>query len=312
MTWFTEKKYVIVIALFSCFLWGSAFPVLKISYDLLDLSASDFNSKIAFASLRFLIAGLALWIVSKGVLKLDMSLNRASFVRLLTLGIFNTSLLYFFFYNGLANTSGIKAAILQSISTFLIVIVSHFVYDNDHLTLRKVAGLVFGFLGIVIVNFNSGFGGFSFKWIGEGFMILAGISGTIGTLMAKSAGQKIHPFKVTTYQMIFGAIILMLVGFVRGGFNSLHFTPLSGSLLLYAAFISATAFSLWFSLLKFNKASEITLYKFTIPIVGSLLSAILLQGEVFSPIIFFGLASVSFGLYIVNSKRVDHKGKRSK
>lgn len=309
MNMFKDKKKVVIIALFCCVLWGSAFPVLKKSYELLNLSPSDFNGKIAFAGMRFFIASCALFMVSKFGLKLNMRLSQRELIKVLVLGLFNTSLMYFFFYNGLANTSGIKAAILQSISTFLVVIASHFVYQDDKINVKKILGLVFGFLGIVLININAGFGGFDFKWIGEGFMIFAGISGTIGTLLAKSAGQTIHPFKVTTYQMMLGSIVLLVIGFATSGVNSLHFNLASGGLLLYAAFISATAFSLWFMLLKDNKASEVTLYKFTVPIVGSFLSAVFIPGENFSQMMIVGLVSVSMGLFIVNYKKTSRSPK---
>lgn len=41
-------------ALLCCFLWGSAFPFIKIGYKLLNVSANDTPSQILFAGIRFL------------------------------------------------------------------------------------------------------------------------------------------------------------------------------------------------------------------------------------------------------------------
>jgi len=303
MTWFKDPKKVVVVALFCCILWGSAFPVLKISYDLLGLKANDFDAKILFAGIRFMIAGIALFIVSKYGLKLDMKLNKQEAKKLVLLGFVNTSLLYYFFYNALANTTGMKAAILQSISTFLVVIISHFIYKDDRLNKQKVIGLSLGFLGIILINVESGFGGFHFTLLGEGFMIFAGIAGTIGTFLAKEASQTIHPFKVTSWQLILGSSLLLAIGNVRSDMSALPFNRYSLGLLFYASFISATAFGLWFMLLKYNKAGEITLYRFMIPISGAVLSSILISGESFTINLILGMVSVAIGLWVINKKQ---------
>jgi drug/metabolite transporter (DMT)-like permease len=303
MNWFKEKKRVMILVFFCCLLWGSAFPILKLSYADLQLTASDFNVKILFAGIRFTMASGLLFLFSKAVLKLDMRIDRKAFGMLLVLGLFNTTLLYFFFYNGLANTSGIKASILQSMNTFIVVVLSHFVYKDDRINHGKILGIIFGFLGIIIVNIEQGFGGFTFTLYGEGFMVLSGLSSGIGTLLAKRAGREMHPFKVTAWQMFIGAMILLLYGLTQAQISDLRFTPFSGALLVYLSFLSATAFGLWFMLLKFNKAGEISIYRFMIPVAGSILTALLVPGEHFNLTIVLGLLSVSAGIYFVNKTR---------
>ena len=60
---------------------------------------------------------------------------------LIRLGLLQTTLQYFF-YIGLANTSSVKSSILNSLGTFFIVVVSHFLYQDDRLNLNKTIGLV--------------------------------------------------------------------------------------------------------------------------------------------------------------------------
>lgn len=55
---FQHKWSVIGIAVFCSILWGSAFPVLKISYEELQMAPGDIAAKIVFAGGRFLLAGL--------------------------------------------------------------------------------------------------------------------------------------------------------------------------------------------------------------------------------------------------------------
>lgn len=303
---FNNRKWSIAIALLSCLLWGSAFPVLKVSYQELGLKANDLYGKMIFAGMRFLIAGLLVLIIYYMINKEKVIIKRENIISILTLGFFNTSLLYFLFYNGLANTTGIKGAVLSSSSTFFVVLFAHFIYHNDKINKEKILGLITGFVGILLVNWTKGMDEgltFIFTFKGEGFLVFSGIASAIGTIMAKEIGKKVHPFLMTAIQMIFGALVLLVAGIVlKGGFG-LDFTNKAILLLLYASFLSATAFSLWFSLLKYNAAGEISMYKFLVPVFGSYLSFLFIQGEEITIFTLVGMFFCATGIYIVNSKK---------
>lgn len=298
---FKNTVYAGLIAIFCAILWGSAFPVLKISYDLLDLNPTDVYEKIFFAGLRFFIAALLIFAITKLIIKTPLKLEPKNIKPLLLLGLLQTAIMYFFFYNGLSYTSGIKSSILISSNNFFIIIIAHFIYKNDKISYHKIIGLITGFLGILVINFNQLPLDLNFNFYGEGFLILSALSGSIGNLYGKKISDDLHPFKMTAWQMMFGALILLSVGYF-GMERTLHFTPLSISLLLYAAFLSATAFSLWFMLLKYNKAGKITIYRFMIPISGTILSITFLPSERFSINVLFGLILVSFGIIQINKK----------
>ena len=73
-------------------------------------------------------------------------------------------------------------------------------------------------------------------------------------------------------------------------------------LLLYMAFISAVAYSLWAVLLKYNPVSRVTVFGFMNPVFGVILSALLLNenGQAFSLRGLTSLILVCVGIYIVN------------
>src|SRR5699024_2520662 len=102
---FLKRKWIVIsIAIFCSILWGSAFPVLKISYEEMHMVANDPIAKIVLAGLRFLLAGLMLL---AGILlfnKLSLVVTKHQVIFLVLFGIVQTALQYFFFYNGLANT----------------------------------------------------------------------------------------------------------------------------------------------------------------------------------------------------------------
>ncbi len=78
--------------------------------------------------------------------------------------------------------------------------------------------------------------------------------------------------------MFIGSLFLIIAGSL-GLEKGITFTIEGFGLLLYLGFISAAAFSMWTILLKYNGVGKISIYKFTIPIFGVLLSYIFLGGE---------------------------------
>lgn len=295
----TNKYWVIIIALFCAVLWGSAFPVLKVSYAELGMAPDDRYAIIVLAGIRFLIASLLIFALIVAGIRQSPRVKIAMLPQLFLLGLLQISLLYFFFYNGLAHTSGMKGAILSSASIFFVVVLAHFVYVDDRLDWRKILGLMAGFAGIILINSGKNFS-FDFSWQGEGFMILSGLVGALGTILAKRISKEVHPFVLTAWQMLLGALILIAVGLPNLKPHAMVFTNKALLLLLYSAFLSATAFSLWYAILKYNKAGEISVYKFMTPVSGSILSALFIPGERLTLNMFIALALVALGVIIVN------------
>lgn len=107
---FTNKICVALIAMLCCALWGSAFPIIKIGYNLLSIASLDSASQILFAGVRFLFAGvLTILLGSLFADKLIVIKQKSNFKMVAILALFQTVLQYIFFYVGLAHTTGTKA-----------------------------------------------------------------------------------------------------------------------------------------------------------------------------------------------------------
>ena len=300
--YFTQKYYVIAIAMICSILWGSAFPVLKISYTELQMLPNDLSAKIVFAGIRFLLASILLFIMILFFMKKSIKIKRNTLLKLLGLGIVQTTCQYFFFYNALSHIDGMKGAIMTSTETFFLVLIAHFIYENDKINTKKIIGLSTGFLGIIIANWGKDFN-LSFSFLGEGFFIMATLSGAIGNIIAKEFSKKLNPFLLTAWQMFLGSIVLLILGLPTLSPNAITFTTKGVMLLIYASFLSAIAFSLWYALLKYNKAGEIGIYKFMIPISGALLSIMFIPQEKFNMNIIFALLFVTIGIVSINYTR---------
>jgi len=298
---FSNYKFVPILAVFACFLWGSAFPIIKISYEELAIASEDIFSKMLFAGYRFLLASIFLFVwrlFSTGNKSIKMERKYLPF--LTGLGLMQTTLQYFFFYIGLANTTGVKGSILTTLGTFFTVIISHYLYLDDKIDRNKILGLIAGFTGVVIINLNKGSFSFNFKLLGEGFVIASAITSTIAAIMVKNSKHKVDRILLTAYQMFIGSLFLIIISVFAVNPLSLNFSFKALFLFIYLAFISAAGFGIWFSLIKYNRLGYISIYRFIIPISGSLLSALFLVDESIGSNTIIALLMVSFGIVMIN------------
>lgn len=291
-----------ILAIFCCVLWGSAMPVLKICYREMNITGSNIGENLTLIGMRFLLAGLLLFIVSLALKMPLFKLTLKDIKAIIVLGLCSTTFQYFFFNIGLANTPGVKAIVIEQTSIFFSIILAHFIYTDDKINTQKSTGLMFGLVGLIIVNLNKDTGNiFAFKIMGEGFMLMAGVNAAFAMIIAKKIGSTLPTLVMTTWQMLIGSTFLFLVGLGMGGKPSaLEFNALSTGLFFYTAVLSAAAFGLWFYILQYRKVGDLSIYKFIIPVSGSIMSAIFVPEE---PILFvhiIGLVLVSVGIVIVN------------
>ena len=295
-----NKIVVCFLAIVCCLLWGSAFPSIKIGYRLFEIDASDSMSQILFAGIRFFLAGILAIILGSLLQKKVLYPKKESWRMVCTLSLFQTILQYFFFYMGLAHASGVKSSIINGMSTFFAILLASLVRKQERLTTNKVVGCVLGAVGVIIVSLAGGSIGEGFAINGEGFILVASVSYAISSVLIKEYSIKENPVTLSGYQFIIGGVVMMMVGLLAGG--RLHMTSLLGiALIIYMALISSVAYSIWGVLLKYNPVSSVTIYGFTNPIFGALLSAILLsEWKTITGQYLVALVLVSLGIYIVN------------
>ncbi|TGA98924.1 DMT family transporter [Sporolactobacillus shoreae] len=296
---FTNKKVVIVLAVFCCILWGSAYPGVKIGYSLFQISTGNVFAELSFAGYRFIIAGLMVLILALMMSKKLFTLTWKNIESLILLGLTQTTLQYVFFYIGLAHTTGLKASIMNGTSAFFSVILAHFLYRDDRINFSKAVGCILGFLGVLLVNFSSDLLSFNFKIIGEGFVAVAAFAFSASAIYGKRICQRMDSVIVTGYQLLIGGVVLLLMGISGKGYVA-HFTFGSTLVLLYLGLLSALAFTLWTILLNYNKVGPISVYNFLIPVSGAILSAIFLGENIYKWENAVALVLVCTGIYAVN------------
>ena len=301
---FKTRKNITLIAIIATFLWGSAYPSIKVGYSLFNISADDVGGKLLFAGYRFLLAGLFVLIYEILFGSKNIKVNKKHLKEVTILGILQTSLQYLFFYIGMAYTLGSIGSILNSIGSFIAIILAHFIYKNDKINNRKILGCVVGFLGLILVNLDESTISLKFSFLGEGFIIIAALLSAIASIYSKKITKNKSASIATGYQLAIGGFILIISGYLYGGkLTNISFKGVI--LLIYMALLSSVAFGLWSQLLKYNKISTISVYNLLIPIFGTLLSGIILKENIYSFNKIISLVFVSLGIYLVNFNKGD-------
>lgn len=296
----TKPLGIGLLACLCCLLWGSATPAIKIGYEWFGIGANDVASRILFAGVRFVLAGV-LTVFFGSILAGKMLIpQKNSWGMICKLGMVQTVFQYIFFYMGLAYTTGVKSAIINGSQTFIAILLACLLFRYEKLTCQKFVGCLIGFAGVIVINFDlTGLsGGFTLR--GEGAILVAAIAYALSSALVKRYSQKESPVVLSGYQFVFGGIIMTICGLLMGG----HLTGWcvkSVLLLVYMALISSVAYSVWGILLKHNPVGKVAVYSFTNPIFSVLLSFVFLgESSSFGWELLVALVLVCGGIYLVN------------
>ena len=295
-----------ILAVFCNALWGSAFPSVKMGYRLFQIPGDSPASQILFAGMRFLLAGILAILFGSMIQKRVLIPIRNSWPLIFKLSVFQTILQYIFFYLGLAHTSGVKGSIIIASNTFVTILTASLIFRQEKLTGRKVAACIIGFAGVVLVNLKGSGFSMSARFDGEGFLLITVMASAVASSLLKIYSREEDPVILSGYQFIAGGLVMITGGFLLGGRTG-RITVQGLLILTYLALISSVAFSIWGLLLKYHPVSKISIFSFTNPMFGVLLSTLVLkeknQAETWK--IITALVLVCVGIYLVNKPKKD-------
>ena len=300
---FEQPLWVAVFAFFSAVIWGFAFPLLKLGFVEFGIAQDMTGSKMLFAGLRFTLAGIIILIIAKlshrsFAWKAQLAREKyKDFLYLLLFTLMNTTLHYAFFYIGLSHSQGARAAILNSLGVFLLVILACLFFKSDKMTYSKALGCVIGFLGILTLNMGGKESG-SFTLLGDGMMIINTFCMAIAGLMTRGVSRRIDVFVGTGYSLGVGGALLIIVGLMMGG--TLPNASLWGfAILTMLIGISSIGFTLYNKLLTCNPMGKVAIWNSLIPVVGAVSSCLCL-GETFYWKYVFAAGMAMLGIYLLH------------
>lgn len=269
------KKKGLMYAILASVLWAIVNPVIKtgLSYGMTPMN---------FAGLRFTSVGIILFIYTwhKGMWQ-EIKENGKLFTLLIILNIF---LGYAVFYLGVNLVDGAVSSIIMGTTPFVNVILSHILTSDDKLDRHKIVSILISLVGLFMVigvksaNYSIN----SLGLLGIAFLYLNIIfQGYSGIKVAKYKAN-IDPIFLNAVQMFFGGILLYLAGVGVEGYKNFLDKPLGFFISLgILVFVSVFAFSFWFMALqdKDTKVSDVNMCRLINPILGAVLSWIILPDE---------------------------------
>lgn len=268
---FLQTNFLAIIA---CLLWASAFTGVK--YGL------AFSSPLHFAGVRFFWAGILL---------LPFALRHGNYFliiwnnagKVFTISMLQIVVQYILFYKGLSLVQGAMGAIIIGSGPMFVAVLSHFFIADDKLNWRKALIIVLGLSGMVLVSFgrNNDDGMQNLTLLGILYLLGVNLASGVVNVFIKKQTSKLPPLVLSSSTMILGGATIYLISIFFEGVDFSIKPKEYYAALAWLTFLSATAFSIWFYLLKRPevKVSFLNLWKFLIPVAGAILAWLILPDE---------------------------------
>jgi len=262
-----------VVWLILCGIWGSTWLFIKLG--LADLPP------ITFAGIRFVIACAILFSWIK-IRRLPVPTARGDWMLLAITGILSFGLNYGLVFWGEQYISSGLAALLQATLPAFGLVFAHFHLPAERLSWARIFGVVLGVCGVGVVFSNQLRVAGTKALAGCVALILSAMFAAYANVMVKAYGKNLNPAILAAGQMLFGVLLLLVVGIALEG-NPLHFhwTPIAVISLLYLALIgSVIAFLLYYWLVLNIDVTKSMLIALVTPVVAVILGMIVLDEQI--------------------------------
>lgn len=287
-------------AVVACLLWSSAFVGIKIGL--------QYTTPLQFAGIRFMLAGLLILPFCGDPRRyLHYVIDQRKIV--LVVAFFQTALLYALFYLGMSMVPAAVAAIVVGSQPLIVAAIAHFVAVSERMTARRLVSILLGLSGVAVIGMTRGEitlrGGSQF--LGLVLLLVSNASSGLGNIIVSRSKAPIPPLVLTSSQLFLGGLALFLLSIPLEGFPADPHPFAYYASLLWLSFLSASAFSIWFKLLKKEGVvvSDLNVWKFLIPVSGACLSWMIIPEESPEPSSVVGMVCIAIALLVL------HTGRRS-
>lgn len=274
------------------FMWGSSYLFIKLAVD-------DFGT-FTLVALRLIVGAILLWTVVR-IAGQALPRERRIYGHLVVMAILNITIPFLLITWAEQSVESSLAAILTSpVPLFAIVLSSLFLYDEP-MRVNGVAGLIVGFIGVIIIT-NPGLTGEGSSIAGEIALLGAAFSYACGAVYSRRNVRGLAPMIPAVFQVTFAAIITGTIALlVEHPWTARPDAQAIFSILWLGILGSGLAYLAVFRLFAHWGATRTTLVAYLIPPVGIALGYLVLQEPIDARLI-FGTTLVIAGIGLVNSR----------
>lgn len=288
------RDYVNLLGLSA--LWGTSYLFIKIAVE----------GNLAPAELiagRLIVAAAVLFLVVR-LRGLRMPRERQMWRSFAIMGLVGTAAPFLLIAWGETRIDSSLAAVLNATVPIATVILAHFWTRDERLTLRKIAGVLIGFAGVVVVVGNVTLGGHGSALPGIAALLASSICYGISAIFARSAFRGIAPEVASTGQMTMGAAYLLVPGLISALLEPRPPAPGAvGAGLALALLGTAGAYLLYYRLIASVGATRTAASTYLLPAFAVVYGAIFLR-EPIGPRLLLGFALILLGIVFVTGMRI--------
>jgi drug/metabolite transporter (DMT)-like permease len=288
-------KTTVFLAIVAALLWSTAFAGVKIGL--------KYHTPLQFGSLRFILAGLMV-MIAYGNMRKYIEEVRSEWRFILLIAFIQTIIQYGMFYTGMNLVPGSLGAMIIGSSPLFVALIAHFTHPDDKMSILKTISFLVGVTGIAIITLGRQNVELKNKWesLGIVLLILNNFASGYSNVLVSKNPRPISPIVLTSSSLLIGGLALYLISLPLEGFQTGPFPVTWYISLFWLAFISAAAFSIWYTLLKRPgvKVSELNIWKFLIPVSGAGLSWLLVAGEKPDWTSVTGMVVIAGSLFLMN------------
>jgi len=278
------------LALFTAILWGGNSVAIK--------AALAGAPPIALAAARFTLGGLAVVAWAK-VARIPLWMPRAQRRGLVWLILLFTSQIYLL-NAGTQHTLAGRSTVFISTYPFFTALFAHRFLPGDRITRRKILGMGLSFCGIILVFAESIASGQLDNLPGDLMVLVSGVLLGARQVYTKRLAQGIHPVQLLLWQAGLSVPIFVVLSALLEGSTGYRLTPDVWLAVLYQGLVIAgLCFLIYTTLLRTYRASRLGVFGFLTPVVGVVLSNVLL-GEGISAGLVASVLLVGAGIAVVN------------
>lgn len=277
-----------------CFIWGSTWLVIKIG--LADLPP------LLSAGLRFGTAVVVLAVLARAR-RVPFPRSRSAHLLLLWVGLAAFWISYGLVYWGEQFIPSGLTAVLFAILPFFTMLLAHAAIPAERMTVRRIAGVAIGFLGVVLV-FR---GDLSIEHprgaMAAAFLLFAPLVTASANVAVKRWGTALHPYQLSILPMVYGTVALLATSLATEEISAAEWTWVAVGSIAYLAIVgSVIAFIGYYTLLRKVPVTTLNLMSYVFPIVAVALGYLVLD-ESLDRLTLAGAGLVLVGIAVATWRR---------
>jgi drug/metabolite transporter (DMT)-like permease len=282
---------LIVLSIF----WGGSFLFVGIA-------VSDFPA-ITIAFLRVVIGTVFLWLVLISM-RLRMPTKPKLWASFLVMGAINGAIPFSLIAWGQSHVASGLASILIAVTPLIAVVGAHFATTDERMTGGRLAGVLTGLLGVIVLIGPEALGGFGAGLLGQVAIILAAVIYASASIYGRRfSKQGVPPLVVATGQVSAANVLLLpLVLLIDKPWQLAAPSALSWAAIGSLGVISTgVAYLLYFRVLAAAGATNLMLVNFLVPITAIVLGIMVLN-EVLLTQHIAGMLLIAAGLALMDGR----------